>query len=167
MGPRTILVVAEPFDADAVTAGRAMDADAVTSAIARGLRAADASLEVDCCPLDGPARNTGEPTVSAAEPAEPAALRARLDAMHLDARMRGARTVVIAAARLDRQTLLRRGAVFEVATRARQGGVPCCAIAAHNALDPFEARVLDLQVVLEADTPRGLKAAAGRLVGLM
>jgi glycerate kinase len=57
--------------------------------------------------------------------------------------------------------------VFEIATRARQGGVPCYAIAAHNALDPFEARILDLQVVLEAGGERGLSAAGRKLAGLV
>ncbi len=150
MSLRTILVAAEPF-------GKSADASAALAAIGRGLRAGDPSLEVDGYSLE-------ESAASAAGPAE---LRASLDATNFDARMRAARAVVIAAGRLDRHTLLRRGAVFEIATRARQGGVPCYAIAAHNALDPFEARILDLQVVLEAGGERGLSAAGRKLAGLV
>jgi hypothetical protein len=162
---RTILVVAEPF-------GKALGAAQIAGAVARGVQTADVTLQVDVCSLDGlptggPAASTRRTTELAESATEPAELRARLDALSLDARMHGARAVVIATERLDRDTLLRRGAVFEAATRARQGGVPCCAIVAHNALEPFEERILDLQVVLEARTERGVQAAAGRLLGLM
>jgi glycerate kinase len=169
---RTILVVAAPF-------GKGLGAAQIAAAVARGMQTVDSALQVDVCPLDGlsaggtaeSTRSASEPTGSAIKPAagttEPAELPARLDALSLDARMHRARAVVIAAERLDRDALLRRGAVFEVATRARQGGVPCCAIVARSTLEPFEARILDLQVVLEADTERGVQAAAGRLLGLV
>ena len=61
---------------------------------------------------------------------------------------------------LSRHTLTRTLA-FEVATRARQSGVPCYAVAARNGLSSFDARVLDLQVVLEAASAPAL-ARAGR-----
>ena len=50
-----------------------------------------------------------------------------LDAVGFDARMRAARAVVTGEGRLDRQSLAGK-AVSEVATRARQAGVPCHAI---------------------------------------
>jgi hypothetical protein len=152
MSPRTILVVAEPF-------GKALGAVEVAAAIGRGL-CSDPSLKVDPCALQGPAYRLER---TAKDPGGPAELRTSLDAVNLDARLRSARAVVIAAERLDRHTLLRRGAVFEVATRARQGGVPCYAVAAHNTLDLFEARILDLQIVLEAGKKPGLRVAGSRL----
>ena len=47
----------------------------------------------------------------------------------------------------------------EIATRARQAGVPCHAIVGANALDRFGARILDLQTIHEAGTPRELELA--------
>lgn len=79
-----------------------------------------------------------------------------------DARMKAARAVVIAAPRLDERTLL--GSLpFEIATRARQGGVPAYAIARENELVPFDARILDLQVVIRARSERALTQAGVRL----
>ena len=70
------------------------------------------------------------------------------------ARMRLARAVVVGAQRLEERTLA--GSVtFEIATRARQGGVPAYAVTSENALEPFDARILDLQLVLEAGDPQG------------
>ena len=111
-------------------------------AIARGLQAGNVELEGDPCPVDELPKD-------------------------LDVRMHRARAVVIAAARLNHETLLRRDGVFEIATRARQTGVPCYAVTAGNALDLFEARILDLQVVLEGSGERGLAAAGKQLAGLL
>jgi glycerate kinase len=74
-----------------------------------------------------------------------------------DGRMRAAFAVVVGEPLLDRDTL--RGATFEVATRARQAGVPCHAVAGEDALDPFAKRILDLQYVLTGD----LETAGARL----
>lgn len=82
-----------------------------------------------------------------------------------DARMRRARAVVVGAGRLRRETL-RDSPVFEIATRARQAGVPAYAVTAVNELDLFDARMLDLQVVLQASGSRGLSAAGRRLAEL-
>jgi hypothetical protein len=80
--------------------------------------------------------------------------------------MRAARAVVIARERLDDRTLA--GSVaFEAATRARQGGVPAYAVTAHDELDPFEARIVDLQVVLQAADTRALSAAGKKLAALV
>lgn len=77
--------------------------------------------------------------------------------------MLAARAVVIATHRLDEQTLAGSPA-FELATSARQNGVPAYAVTAENNLDPFDARMLDLQVILEVSSARAL-AAAGRKLG--
>jgi len=89
-----------------------------------------------------------------------------LDAIGFDRRMRAARAVVTGEGRLDRQSLAGK-AISEVATRARQSGVPCHAIVGRNELDAFEARILDLQAVLEAGTPEQLECAGRRLVELL
>jgi glycerate 2-kinase len=89
-----------------------------------------------------------------------------LELLDFDHRMRAARAVVTGEGRLDQQSLAGK-AVSEVATRARQAGVPCYAIVGERELDAFGARILDLQAVLEAGTPRQLTAAGRRLAELM
>ncbi len=85
-----------------------------------------------------------------------------LDAVGFDVRMRAARAVVCGEGRLDRQSLSGK-AVSEVATRARQAGVPCFAVAGSCELDRFSQRILDLQGVLEAGTPAELERAGTTL----
>jgi glycerate 2-kinase len=85
-----------------------------------------------------------------------------LDRLDFDSRMRAARAVVTGEGRLDRQSLAGK-AISEVATRARQSGVPCHAIVGRQELDLFGIRILDLQAVLEAGTLRHIRAAAKRL----
>ena len=85
-----------------------------------------------------------------------------LDAVEFDRRMRAARAVVTGEGKLDQQSLAGK-VVSEVSTRARQAGVPCHAIVGTRELDSFWVRVLDLQAVLEAGTPRQITAAARRL----
>ncbi len=89
-----------------------------------------------------------------------------LDAVDFDRRMRSARAVVTGEGKLDQQSLAGK-VVSEVATRARQGGVPCHAIVGRRELDSFGVRVLDLQAVFEAGTPRQLSAAAQRLAEVL
>jgi glycerate kinase len=73
--------------------------------------------------------------------------------------------VVVGEGRLDATTL--EGKIAgEIATRARQAGVPCHAIVGQDAIDRFSARILDLQVILEATTREELRAA-GRRLGTM
>ena len=72
--------------------------------------------------------------------------------------MRAARAVITGEGRLDRQSLVGK-LVSEVATRARQAGVPCHAVVGSNTLDLFDLRILDLQLVLEASTLAELEAA--------
>lgn len=94
-----------------------------------------------------------------------------LDALHLaaldfDAKMKACRAVVIVARRLDEHTLLA-SIPFEIATKARQAGVPCYAITKENALNRFDARILDLQVVIEARSEESLRAAGHELAKAM
>lgn len=143
---KTVLVLAEGF-------GEGLTAERVATALARGL-AADGRLETDVCPLD---EGLG---VLATGPSAP------LDEADFDRRMRAARAVVLACAKLDDRTLA--GSVaFEAATRARQSGVPAYAATANNALDPFEARIVDLQAILQADGSRALGAAGRKLAALV
>jgi glycerate kinase len=89
-----------------------------------------------------------------------------LDAVEFDRRMRAARAVITGEGKLDQQSLAGK-VVSEVATRARQAGVPCHAIVGTRELDSFGVRVLDLQAVCEAGTPRQISAAARRLANLL
>jgi glycerate kinase len=85
-----------------------------------------------------------------------------LQALDFDRRMRAARAVVVGEGRLDATTL--EGKIAgEIATRARQAGVPCHAIVGQNGIDRFSARILDLQVILEAGTEHELQHAGERL----
>jgi len=86
-----------------------------------------------------------------------------LNAIGFDALMHDAAFVVTGEGRLDRQTFQGK-AVFEVATRARQGGVACHAIVGGSTLEPFEERILDLQTVTVATTLDELQTA-GEAVG--
>jgi glycerate kinase len=89
-----------------------------------------------------------------------------LDAVEFDRRMLEARAVVTGEGKLDEQSMAGK-LVSEIATRTRQSGVPCYAVVGTNELDAFGARVLDLQVVLEAGTPAQLRAAGSRLAELI
>jgi len=140
---QTVLVVSSRF-------AEALSARDVARAIGRGLMAGGLSVP-DLCPLDTDA--SGE---------HPDDIRACLDALDFDARMRRARAVLLAE-RCLKESTLQSCAAFEIATRARQGGVPAYAVTGENALDQFDARILDLQVILEARGTRALVAAGRKL----
>lgn len=89
-----------------------------------------------------------------------------LEELGFDARVRAARAVVVGEARLDRATLEGRVA-GEIAVRARQAGVPCHAVVGIDAIDRFDARILDLQAIVEAGTIEELEAAGERLAGYL
>jgi len=162
--PQRLLIAARPF-------GRSLTAPAVAAAIARGVSAAGRPAP-DLCPIDALARGVcgaggSEPDLCPIDALahDAAEMRALLDGMSFDRRMRVARAVVVACARLQEHALA--GSVaFEIATRARQGGVPTYAITAHNRLDAFDARMLDLQLMLEARTAKGLADAGRKLAEL-
>lgn len=129
-----------------------LSASAVAAAIARGIQAGGLP-EPDLLPLS-PAEEASED------------VRALLDALDFDARMRRARAVVIAAPRLAERTLAG-SLTFEIATRARQSGVPAYAVTAENRLDAFDARILDLQLILEARSARSLESAGHKLTAVV
>jgi glycerate kinase len=85
-----------------------------------------------------------------------------LDAVGFDVRLRAARAVVTGEGKLDQQSLVGK-VVSEVATRARQAGVPCHAVVGTRALDSMGARVLDLDRVIEAPTLQKIEAAGRSL----
>ena len=89
-----------------------------------------------------------------------------LDAVEFDRRMRAARAVITGEGKLDQQSLAGK-LVSEISTRARQAGVPCHAIVGTRELDSFGVRVLDLQAVVEASTPRQISAAARRIAEVL
>jgi hypothetical protein len=84
----------------------------------------------------------------------------------IDARIRRARALVVAERSLSERSLAA-SATFELATRARQAGVPAYAVSADDELNSFDARMLDLQVVLHAGSVRGLTLAGKRLGALL
>jgi len=140
---RPLLIVSEDFPAR-------LPAAAVAKSIARGLTAGGLP-EPDLCPLPG------------LDPGED--VRTLLDSLDFDSRMRAAGAVVVAASRL-RESTLDGSAAFEIATRARQAGVPAFAVTAESRLDAFDARILDLQSIIEARDARSLTAAGKKLAGL-
>ncbi len=89
-----------------------------------------------------------------------------LGALDSGARMRAARALVVGEGRLDATTL--EGKVAgELATDARQSGVPCHAIVGEAALDLFGRRIIDLQTVQEAGTIEALEAAGEELAAYL
>jgi glycerate kinase len=82
-----------------------------------------------------------------------------LSAIGFDRRMLAARAVIVGEGRLD-VTSLEGKIAAEIATRARQHGVPAHAIVGSCALDRFDARILDLQEILEAGSEPAIEDAA-------
>jgi glycerate kinase len=142
---QTVLIACAPF-------GPRLSADAVALAIAEGIEDGGV-LTPDICSL------------ATLAPGEEDA-RTLLDALGFDSRMRLARAVVIGAPRL-RERALAGSVTFEIVTRARQGGVPAYAVTAEDELEPFDARILDLQLVLQADSVEALVAAGRGLAGVV
>jgi glycerate kinase len=142
--PRRALLACEPF-------GPRLDAASVAEAIAAGLTAAG-QLEPDRLLLPAGVGDHGTAEL--------------LEREDFHARMRAARAVVLAVPGLSERTLAGSPA-FEIATLARQSGVPCYAIAADAELNAFDLRILDLQIVLPARGRAGLRRAGGRLAELI
>jgi glycerate kinase len=135
-----------------------LDAGRVAGAIGRGLW--EGGLPpADLCPIDSELCAEARGSLA---PAGAEAMRDLLDELDFDRRMQAARAVVVAVTRLQERTL-RSSVAFEIATRARQGGVPAYAVVAKNELSPFDARILDLQLILTATGTRSLVAAGRRL----
>jgi len=90
-----------------------------------------------------------------------------LDEVGFDQAMRSAYAVVTGEGRLDDQTLAGK-AVFEVATRCRQAGVPCYGVVGHDDVDAFTRRVMNIDVEpaalpLQEATGEDVAQAAQRL----
>ncbi len=68
-----------------------------------------------------------------------------LDTVGFDALAHDAFAIVTGEGRLDEQTIGGK-LLFEVATRARQGGVPCYAVVGQDELDAFEHRLMNIEV---------------------
>jgi hypothetical protein len=142
--PQRLLLACGPL-------GPRLRATAVASALARGIEDAGLS-EPDICVLPVSYESSAE-------------VRELLDELDFDARMRRARAVVIGTECLEERTLA--GSVtFEIATRARQGGIPAYAVTGENALSAFDARILDLQVILQARSRSALVTAGRKLAAL-
>jgi hypothetical protein len=117
------------------------------------------------------ARNAAQAVAGALRPAEADVLA--LDSAEsmpaqerFDERMLASRALVLVQDRLTPE-LLAGSLTEELATRARQSGVPAYAIVRERKIDDFGARVLDLQVILEAQDERGLRKAARELAKLI
>jgi glycerate 2-kinase len=89
-----------------------------------------------------------------------------LDALDFDRRMLASRAVIVGEGRLD-ATSLQGKIAAEIATRARQHGVPAHAIVGSCAIDRFDARILDLQEILEAGDEAAIEQAAAALAGVI
>ena len=85
-----------------------------------------------------------------------------LDTLRFDERARAARAVCTGEGSLDEQTLAGK-AVFEVATRCRQGGIPCYAVVGRDELDDFGKRLLNIEV---SQASRGERPASASDVEL-
>ncbi len=141
---RHALLACEPFSAR-LGAGR------VAAALATGLLAAGAP-EPDAVELPA---DSGD--------REAAAL---LERAGFRERMLASRAVVVAVPTLAEDTLAG-SAAFEVATLARQSGVPCYGVAAKVELNEFDLRILDLQVVIGARGEARLRRAGERLAEIV
>ena len=142
--PRHALLACEPFSARLGAAG-------VAAALAGGLTAAGAPAPDELVlALDADDRAT-------------AALLAHAG---FHGRLLAARAVVIAVPSLAESTLAG-SAAFELATLARQSGVPCYAVAAKVELNDFDLRILDLQLVLRARGAGTLRQAGERLADVI
>jgi glycerate kinase len=89
-----------------------------------------------------------------------------LEAIRFDARLRACRAVIVGEGRLDATTLEGK-ALGEIATRARQSGVPTHAIVGSNAMSRFDTRILDLQTVIEASAVDAIERAAQTIAKIL
>jgi hypothetical protein len=154
--PRTVLIVSLPFT-------QALSGEAVAQAIARGL-VAGGLPSPDLCPIEsGEPGQAQSPSPSGAGVQDVSRL---LDELGFDERMRSSRAVVLAQPRLEERTL-RGSPAFEIATRARQGGIPAYAVVGENALLAFDARIMDLQRIFEASSARALAGAGRKLAEIV
>ena len=89
-----------------------------------------------------------------------------LEALDFDARMRAARAVVVGERRLERATLQGGSPARSRPARASPA-FPATPSSATDAIDRFDARILDLQAILEAATVAELEAAGEALAAYL
>ena len=90
-----------------------------------------------------------------------------LDALGFDARMRAARALIVGEARLDRATLLEAASPARSPSARASPACPATRSSATNAIDRFDARILDVQAILEASTIAELEAAGEALAAYL
>jgi glycerate kinase len=132
--------------------GPRLSAPRVAAALARGLQAGGVPAP-DVCVLPPGLGADG-------------AMRAVLEELAIEARMRCARAVILGEWLLE-ECMLAGTATFEIATRARQSGVPAYAVTGDDRLSSFDARMLDLQLILEARNVPALTAGGRRLASVI
>jgi hypothetical protein len=143
--PMNPLIVTGAFGAD-------LPASRVAAALGRGLQ--EGGLRApDLCPLPPDLEADG-------------GMHERLRRLEIDARMRRARAVILGEWLLE-ERMLAGTATFEIATRARQSGVPAYAVTGDDRLNSFDARMLDLQLILEARSMRAITAAGRKLASVI
>jgi glycerate 2-kinase len=159
-GPGTLETLLVALGGEALRGGFALIEDGQT-AIAETPAALDAALasEASVILCAGAARDA--PSTPDRRVVVPD-VRFILDALDFDARMLAARAVITGGAALGPHGL-RGTLISEIATRARQSGVPCFAIVGRNEVDAFGARLLDLEVVAQAGSARTIERAAHAL----
>jgi len=84
----------------------------------------------------------------------------------LDSELREARALIVLAPALD-AAARPQARFFELATRARQAGVPAFALVGDDAGDPFAARILDLQRVLLVRSAQAARRAGATIAALL
>ncbi len=144
--PRHVLLACEPFSAR-------LGAHAVAAALTAGLTTAGAP-EPDVVELPAGAGAQG--------------LAALLEREGFHRRTLASRAVVVAVPALAlAERTLAGSSTFEVATLARQSGVPCYAVAAKVEINAFDLRILDLQIVIRARGAGTLRKAGEQLAGIV
>ena len=114
--------------------------------------------------LDGAAASAALAEGLASGGAQAQTASPRLEAAEVP--LQEARALVVLAPRLERAA--RPGTrFFELATRARQGGVPAFALVADIDGEPFTARILDLQRVYRVRTAAEAREAGARIAALL
>ena len=142
--PHTLLVAATPF-------GGALSAERVSAEIARGLGGGGSAYDIEECPLEAAGAIGQRPQGLGPE---------------LTRRVRAARALILAGPDLCGEPPPP-ATLFELATEARQHGVPAYAVSAVADPDLFQARILDLQAVLRATEAGALVRAGHALCELL
>jgi len=156
--------VRTPFEQAAATFGPQKGADA--AAVARLQRRLEAFGLPRGVPMSGAAGGLAGGLWAKLDARLVAGAPFVLEALDFDTRMLAASAVIVGEGCLD-ATSLEGKIVAEVATRARQHGVPAHAIVGRCELTRFDARILDLQEIFEAGGQPAIEDAAVALAGVI